>query len=290
MDWDDLRTFLAIARQGTLSGAARALGVTQPTMGRRLAALERRTGARLLEKRPGRYAITPLGEAVLTNAERIEAEAVEAERRISGRDVALDGVVRVSTVDVLAASLVAPAIGRVRAVHPGICVELTPETRTVSLSRREADLALRVARFSGAEIIARRLGSLQIAAYGPAGADTPAEASALPLITVLDDQDHLPEAKWLRDVHPRAPVAVRTNSREAQLAAVRAGLGIAALPRVLADPVPDIVRVRCDQPALSREIWLGVHRDLRDMPRVRAVADAVAAEARAAARRLDPPA
>jgi len=110
MEWDDLKTFLAIARYGTLSAAARALGVTQPTMGRRLHAMEDRTGARLLQRLPGRFALTPLGESVLGNAERIEAEALSAERTITGRDVALAGVVRLTTVDTLAARIVTPAL------------------------------------------------------------------------------------------------------------------------------------------------------------------------------------
>lgn len=101
MDWDDLRTFLAIARHGTLSAAARSLSVTQPTMGRRLAAMEGRTGARLLQRLPGGYALTPLGETVLGNAERIEAEVLAAERTITGKDIALEGVVRLTTVDTL---------------------------------------------------------------------------------------------------------------------------------------------------------------------------------------------
>ena len=99
MDWDDLRTFLAIARHGTLSAAARALGVTQPTMGRRLTAMESRTGARLLQRLPGGYALTPLGETVLGNAERVEAEVLAAERTITGKDVAIEGLVRLTTVD-----------------------------------------------------------------------------------------------------------------------------------------------------------------------------------------------
>lgn len=110
MDWDDLRTFLAIARHGTLSAAARALGVTQPTMGRRLSAMEDRTGARLLQRLPGGYALTPLGETILGNAERVEAEVLAAERTITGKDIALEGLVRLTTVDTLAARIVTPAL------------------------------------------------------------------------------------------------------------------------------------------------------------------------------------
>ena len=274
MQWDDLQTFLAIARQGTLSAAARELKVTQPTMGRRLAAMEQRMGARLLQRLPGRYALTALGESVLANAERIEAEVLAAERTIVGRDVALEGVVRLTTVDTLADRVVAPALARLQQVHPGILVELVPDMRTLSLSKREADIALRMTRFEGHEVIARKAGVVALGIYATAEWRTRQGKDAR-LITVLDDQDHLPEAKWLRDLYPEALAGFRSNSREVMLAAAVSGAGIAALPRFRADPEPNLIRLNPDQPDLVRDIWLGVHGDMRHMPRVRAVMDAL---------------
>ena len=275
MDWDDLRTFLAIARHGTLSAAARALGVTQPTMGRRLAAMEARTGARLLQRLPGRYALTSLGESVLGNAERIEAEALAAERTITGKDVGLEGLVRLTTVDTLAARIVAPALAELQIRHPGILVELVPDTRSLSLSRREADIALRMSRFEGHEVAARRVGAMAMGLYATADWQGRIEKGEARLVTVLDDQTHLPEAKWLRDAFPNALNGFRSNSREVQLWAAKSGAGIAALARYRADAEPGLVRLRTDIPDLVRDIWLGVHVDMRHMPRVRAVMDAV---------------
>jgi DNA-binding transcriptional LysR family regulator len=274
MDWDDLRTFLAIARHGTLSGAARALKVTQPTMGRRLAAMEDRTGARLLQRLPGGFALTPLGESVLGNAERIEIEALSAERTITGRDVALEGVVRLTTVDTLAARVVTPALVALQQVHPGIVVELVPDTRTLSLSKREADIALRMSRFEGHEVVARKVGTLALGLYATSnwvGAAQPR------LITVLDDQAHLPEAKWLVEQYPGADIAFRSNSREVQVWAAKSGAGIAAIACYRADCETDLVRLRPDLPSMTRDIWLGVHSDMRHMPRIRAVMDAIIA-------------
>jgi DNA-binding transcriptional LysR family regulator len=273
MDWDDLRTFLVIARAGTLSGAARTLGLTQPTMGRRLAAMEAQIGARLLQRLPGGYGLTALGERVLGHAERAEAEVLGAERTITGCDETLAGTVRLTTVDVLATQIVVPAVAALRRTHPGITVELAPETRSLSLSRREADIALRVTRFEGNEIVARRLGTFGMAAYRARGAGA---SAALPLITVLDDQADLPEARWLRTAFPDAPVALATNSRDVMLAAARGGIGICALARIVGDDDPDLERVAGLPPAPARDIWIGVHADLRAMPRVRAVIDAVA--------------
>lgn len=276
MDWDDLRTFLAIARHGSLSGAARSLGVTQPTMGRRLAAMEQRTGARLLQRLPSGYALTPLGEAVLGNAERIEAEALAAERAINGRDVALEGIVRLTTVDTLAARIITPALVALQRRHPGIIVELVPDTRSLSLSKREADIALRLSRFDGHEIIARKVGQIALAFYASPDWLNRGDDIAR-LITVLDDQAHLPEARWLRDHFPKGDIAFRSNSREVQLWAAKNGAGIAAIACYRADAEPGLIRIKPSTPILVRDIWLGVHSDMRHMPRIRVVMDAIIA-------------
>ncbi|MFM5908903.1 MAG: LysR family transcriptional regulator, partial [Novosphingobium sp.] len=272
MDWDDLRTFLAIARHGTLTGAARALGMTQPTMGRRLATFEARHGARLLQRMPGGYALTALGDTVLAHAERIEAEALAAERAILGKDAALEGTVRVTTVDLLAPYVVVPAITVLRCSHPGITVELVPDTRLLSLSKREADIALRPSRFQGNEIHARCVGRIGMGIYAARAA---VEAGlALPIVTTLEDQDHLQESAWIRDLYPDAPVALRSNSREVHFQAACAGIGMTVLARLRADAEPGLVLLHAGAAAQERELWMGVHADLRQMPRVRAVMDA----------------
>ncbi|MES2493247.1 MAG: LysR family transcriptional regulator [Pseudomonadota bacterium] len=288
MDWDDLRTFLAIARHGTLSAAAHALGVTQPTMGRRLTAMEARTGARLLQRLPSGYALTPLGETVLGNAERAEAEVLAAERTISGNDVTLEGLVRLTTVDTLAARIVTPALVALQAKHPGIVVELVPDMRSLSLSKREADIALRMTRFEGHEVAARRVGALAMGLYASSDRAARSGAGQVRLVTVLDDQSHLPEAKWLRDAFPNAVISFRSNSREVQIHATLAGAGVAALARYRADGEPGLVRLFPDKPDLVRDIWMGIHVDMRHMPRVRAVTDAVVETLRKNAGILNP--
>lgn len=288
MDWDDLRTFLVIARHGTLSAAARSLGVTQPTMGRRLSAMEDRIGARLLQRLPTGYMLTPLGEAVLGNAERVEAEVLAAERAITGRDVALEGVVRLTTVETLAARIVAPALAALQTKHPGIVVELVPDTRSLSLSKREADIALRMSRFEGHEVAARRVGAFAMGLYATAEWSERVAQGDVRLVTVLDDQSHLPEAKWLRTEFPDAPIGFRSNSREVQLHATLAGAGIAALACYRAGLEGQLVRIDCRNPTLVRDIWLGLHVDMQHMPRVRAVKDAVIEALRRNATILNP--
>lgn len=286
MDWDDLRTFLAVARERTLSGAARALGVTQSTMSRRMAAMEARAGARLLQRTPGGYVLTPLGEAVLGNVERMEAEAIAAERLVAGRDVALEGVVRVTTVDTLAARLLTPAMAALQCTHPGIAIELVPDLRSLNLSRREADVAVRMTRFEGNELVQRRLGGLSFALYAsPAYLDRHGGLDADPaghaIVTVLEDQQHLPEARFLSDRLPGARAALRSSSRDVQMWGVKCGMGIACLSCYRAEGEDGLVRLTTPNEGPVRDIWLGVHRDLRHTPRVRAVTDAIAAEVRA---------
>jgi len=287
MDWDDVRSFLAIARMRTLSGAARSLGVRQSTMSRRLEALESRAGARLLQRTPSGYELTALGEAVLGNAERMEAEAIAVERMVQGRDVALSGVVRLTTVEIIAELLLPGAMARLRARYPGITIDVLSDPRSLSLSRREADLAIRMTRFAGNDLVSRRVASAANALYASEaylarhgdGKDGESESA---IITVLEDQAHLPEARWLAERLPGARVALRSNSRGVQLAGARAGLGIACLPCILADGVPGLSRIDSAGMGPEREVWLGVHADLRHMPRIRAVIEALdAAFARA---------
>lgn len=275
MDWEDVRSFLAIARARTLSGAARDLGVRQSTMSRRLDALETRAGARLLQRTPSGYQLTALGEAVLGNAERMEAEAIAVQRMVQGRDVALSGTVRLTTVEVIANLLIPQATVALHAKYPGITLDVLSESRSLNLSKREADLAIRMTRFEGQDLVSRRMA---IAAGGLyANPDWLAACGGRPdaVVTVLEDQAGQPEARWLAEQLPGARVALRTNSRDAQLAAVQAGVGAACLPCYLADGVPGVARVPGHDPAPSREVWLGVHGDLRHMPRVRAVIEAL---------------
>ncbi len=287
LDWDDLRTFLAIARHGTLSGAARALGVHQPTMGRRLAALEQRAGARLLQKTPSGYIPTAAGESILGNVERIEAETLAVERRITGRDVRLEGTVRITTVESFAAEIVMPILAGLRARHPGIDIELVAEVRNLNLSRREADVALRMARIEQADLTVRRVGLLGFGLYasagylqtrGPPAFDRGGEGHGL----ILTQPELMggPEMTWLTGILPRAAPALRTNSRYSHRAAALAGLGIACLARYLAD-ASGLTQLEPPTPPPVRELWLGVHTDIRHMPRIRAVTEALAVGVRA---------
>ncbi len=279
LDWDDLRSFLAITRHGSLSAAARALGVQQTTMGRRLAALEARIGARLLIRTPAGYVPTPAGEAVLGNVERIEAETLAIERRIAGKDIRLEGTVRLTAVETFAVEILMPLLGGFRALHPGIEIELIADFRTLSLERREADVAVRMARPTGPDLAVRKIGRLGLGLYAAAAylarcgmPDFAAGAAGQFVVLNPPEMMTRPDIAWLAAIAPRARPALRTASRYAQRAAAEAGIGIACLPRYLTEGRA-LVAIDPPSPPPEGEIWLAVHADIRHTPRIRALSD-----------------
>jgi len=298
LDWDDLRTFLMIARHRTLSAAARALHVRQPTMGRRLEALEQRAGATLLQKTPTGYVLTAAGEAVLGSVERIEAETQTVERLIAGKDLRLEGAVRLTTVETLAAEVLSPVIAAFRLSHPAVQVEIVAGTRSLSLTKREADVALRVARFSQGDLIAWKVGEI---AYGLYASRAYLERQGAPewerggeghgLILTEPDLLETPEMRWLLHLAPLASVVAVSNSRLMHRAAARDGMGIACLARYLGDSDAGLVRLPVTTEAEPvRDLWLGVHSDMRNVPRIRLFVDALQEGLKGAAGRLRPPA
>ncbi len=299
LDWDDLRFFLAIARLRSLSAAARELRVTQSTVGRRLASLESGLGARLLHRTPEGYLPTLAGEAIMGQAERVEAEVLAVERAVGGRDAQLEGVVRVTAVDTLASHVLVPCFAALQLGSPEVALELVADVRHLSLSMREADIAVRLAPFEGHDLVVRRIGTL---AYGLYASPTYLELHGEPdfgaglaghrLVAGLDGPEAPQLASWLAEVAPRATVALRTDSPEAQLQAALRGVGMACLARLRGDVLGASLR-RLEPPQARYAevgVWLAVHKDNRRTPRIRLVLDAVAATFRDRAAELCPPA
>jgi len=266
MEWSDLRYVLTIARAGTLAAAARRLGVNQTTAARRLAAAEAALKARLFERRDGVLHPTRAGEAAIARAAQVEQEVRALEQGIGGADAAAAGTVRVTAVPILANRLLIPAVPRLFARHPRLRVELTAEPRNLSLTRREADVALRLARPETGAALARRIGRLDYAVY----AARRRKADALPWITYEEGLSHLPQARWIAaQGHETAPLLL--NDAEAIVQAVRAGLGKSPLPWFVGER--EVGLTRLSRVVLAREIWLMVHRDLRAQARIAAVID-----------------
>ena len=284
-EWDDLRFVLAIARQGSLTAAARVLGVTQPTMGRRLEHLEARLGATLFERAAGGVALNALGTSLLPLAEQMEQSALAAERRIAARDTGLDGLVRITTLEWVGNHLLAPVLAGFCRLHPGVTVELLTADRAFSLTRHEADIALRATRFEQDGLVQRKVGASPRGLYASeaylAERGEPDYAAGCPghaLITLPGEGFALPQTHWLRDhLAPQAHIALQSNSMDVHAAAALAGAGLAVLPCTLGDKLPGLRRLTPPEPPPERELWLGFHEDLRHTLRVRTLVNHIAA-------------
>lgn len=273
--WSDLPIFLAIAREGTLGGAARRLGQSQPTMGRRLRALEQACGATLSQRSNDGFLLTDEGALLLPHAERMEIEAQAMARTLAGTEVGLDGLLRVTCSDWLGRVLLAPVLAEFSRLHPRVVVETLTDPRVYSLARREADLVIRLAPFDEPEVIARRLVTVRYGVYARPGLWQPeaGDGSGCPLLVMDTAFGKMPDVAWLAKMLPRATIAARSNSREIQAQLCALGAGVAVLPRALGDATPGIERIDLGEEPPTRDNWLGFHRDLKRLPRLRALAD-----------------
>lgn len=262
--WDDLRLYLAALRAGSLTGAAKALGINQSTASRRLAALETALGARLFDRLREGLEPTPAALDVRPLAEAAEAAMLGFAQAVGGRDEALAGAVRVSVPDAMDSLLVVPELPAFFERYPRIALEVVGTASLANLARREADLALRLMRPAGGELVARRLALLTTGIWS--------RPEAPDVFIAGDEGEGSPvEAAWLAAQVPSERVRLRVNRMEARVAAVRAGLGRAVLPDSAAAHLGGLVRHAGEPP--SAELWLLAHRRLYPVPRVRAVWD-----------------
>lgn len=282
MEWSDVRIFLAIAREGTLGAAGRRTGLSQPTMGRRLSALEASLGQRLFQRTSEGFVLTHEGEAVIAHAERMEEEALAVERRLAGSQAQLEGVLRLSSSDWFGRVMLAPVLAEFGRLHPKVCVELLTDARLYSLPRREADLVFRIRPFDEPEVISRRLLHIPYGLYGSLDgpeALTP-DGDGMALVTMDTAFADMPDARWLAKLLPKARVALRSNNRDVQAALCARGAGLAVLPRPLGDATPGLRRIDLPEEPPGRTTYLGYHRDLRRLARLRALLDLVVARAK----------
>lgn len=288
-DWSDLRFFLAVARAGKLTLAARLLGVEHSTVSRRISALEATLGAKLFDRQPGGYALTAHGERLLASAEAMETLASAAQQEIAGADFGVSGTVRIGAPDGFGTYFLAPRMGRLAAQHPALEVQFLAMPRVFNLTKREADIAISLSRPKQGRLHARKLTDYRLRLYASrAYLEThgPIESrGALPrhtFISYVDELLYAPELDYAplvaKDLRPR----IRSSSLVAQYMAVRAGAGIAVLPCFMADRDPDLAPIMPGEVALTRTFWLLTHADTRELARVRVAADFIAREAQEA--------
>jgi DNA-binding transcriptional LysR family regulator len=271
MNWDDVRVFLAVARHGSLRAAGRALGLSQPTVGRRLASFEATFGGpTLFDRLPEGLRLNAAGEALIAVAEELESAALALERRRAAASPALSGTVRVSVGEWAASFLARYLAGTSGAALPaGITLELAETQQTANLARREADLALRHHPPESGDLYVTKAGVFACAVYrGPGeGGDA--------WVTYTEEQAHYPTARWVQQRlrETGGAVALRASNMAMQLAAIRAGAGRGVLPCFIGDSDPLLERLTPPVPEIAAEYWVIVHRDLRRAACVRAVID-----------------
>lgn len=295
LDWDDLRFFLSIARHKNLVEASRELRVAQSTVGRRLASLESSLGVRLLNRTPDGYAATLAGERVLHEAERFEAISLALEREIGGRDTQLSGLVRVACAEGIASHILAPCLAQSRARHPDIMVELISHSGELSLSMREAEIAVRLKSSTQHDLVVRKIGVLGFGLYAsPVYLEQHGELNyeaGCPdhhIILQLDDFQDAEQTGWLASITPRSRISLQTGSHEAALVAAVHGGGLACLARFRGDREEGLTRLVTPSPIPDTDISLVVHKDNRRNARIRAILTQITEGIRALAPRLNP--
>ncbi len=276
VDWDDLRFALAVADGGSVAAAARRLGVNHTTVLRRIQAFEEAQKIRLFDRLPTGYSLTAEGEQLAAAARSIDETVSTLERRISGQDLKLEGVIRLTTTDTMMVSVLPRHLASFRAKHPRITIELALTNTRLNLTKRDADIAIRPAKTIPAPLIGRHVSKIGFAVYGG--------DRYLATHPGIDLKDHIwlagdellansPVAAWMQHNVPDVGIAFRADSFVALSHAVEAGLGIAALPCCLADRMTTLKRIHGPVAELSTGLWLLTHKDLGDAARMRAFMD-----------------
>ncbi len=282
MNWDDARMFLAVARAGQILAASRTLGVNQATLSRRVAALEKSLGAKLVLRRTNGCDLTEAGADLMESLERVEAEFLASQARLDETAVSISGTVRIGAPDGFGVAFLAPRLGALAERYPNLRIQLVPTPRSFSLSRREADIAVLVGRPERGRLRARKLIDYTLGLYASRGylEDRPQPATAADLaehrlLGYVDDLIYAPGLNYASEFLRNWRSRIEISSAIGQLAAIRAGAGIGVMHDYIARPEPGLIRIL---PTLGarRSYWLAIHENLHDVPRVRAAADFVA--------------
>jgi DNA-binding transcriptional LysR family regulator len=291
LDWDNLRYFLAVARAGKLTAAARRLGQDHTTVGRRIVSLERAFQSKLFERRPDGYRLTEVGERLYENVDALESSVWEIQRNIAGRTQHVEGLVRIGAPDDFGNMFLAKRIGELQGLHPGLKIELITSPHTLSVSKREVDIAIGIERPVEGRLFVRKLTDVEMRLY--------ANRDYIDAHGPIDEAPDLARQMWIgsaSDFNAAALLDAATgldgvpaprftcSSFAGQLAATVSGAGLAMLPRYVADQETSLTPVLPDVAKATQAYHMVIHADLRGLARVRTVANYIAekvSEARA---------
>lgn len=277
-DWNDLHSFLELSRTGKLTLAGKRLKVQPTTIGRRITRLEKELDVHLFDRSPKGYALSEEGNQLLPYAEKIESEINSVYQMLSSQDMTLTGSVRMAVPEGLGVGVISRYIKEFHSLHPGIELELLADTRFRSLSKREADIAIVMARPKTGRLIAWKLGDYRLALYGSRDylsshkkIKTTDDLIDHPFISYIDDLIDHPQLKYLQDIIQEPNIIFRSNSLQSQYKAVSDGMGLALLHGFLAATDKNLKAVLPDKIFVSREYWMVVHEDMHQLSRISAV-------------------
>jgi DNA-binding transcriptional LysR family regulator len=288
LEWSDLQTFAAVCERGSIGAAAQALGVNHSTVLRRVANLERTLEVRLFDRLPRGYVLTAHGHELAASVDGVAGQLDAAQRRVTGADLALSGVIRLTAPDTLVQALLLPLLAQFQQRHPQVRLEVVASSEFLNLTQREADVAVRGSNRPPDNLVGRRAGTIRTAlyasrAYLDALGPDPRDADHR---WVGHDASlaHLQSAKWMHKHVPAERVVLRVDSLVALADAVAAGFGVGWLLCPLADARPGLEQLQPPPDELDTQVWVLTHPDLRGVARIRALTgflhDALAADAR----------
>jgi DNA-binding transcriptional LysR family regulator len=273
-DWEDVHFFLELARVGSLSAAARSLGVTHATVGRRITSLENVLRVQLFDRQGGRFALTEAGRNAAAAANHMADGAQAIRRMTAGPADTLTGKVRLTATEVFGSYFLMSRMRGLVVQNPGLDIELVIQSRNLSLARREVDLAVRHARPEGSSVITRKIADYSSYFYADRNYLDTRDGQPLDFIGFTDDVSHLPAAlHTTRAAGNSQRYSMKVNTLFARLAAVRAGLGVSIIPKFVSHQYPDLVPVDLGVEPLIRELWLVAHPDVRGVARLRVTFD-----------------
>ena len=277
-DWDNLRSFLELARQGKLTNAGKRLSIEPTTVGRHINRLEKELEVHLFNRSPKGYSLTDEGYKLLPYAEDIETKINSIYQSISGTDTVLTGTVRMAVPEGLGIGIISKHIKAFKEQHPAIELELLADTRSRGLSKREADIAITLARPTTGRLVAWKLGEYRLALYASQKyLNNSAEINSLkdlashPFISYIDDLIEFPQLKYMQDLLQDVNIIFRSNSLQAQYQAVIDGIGLALLHGFLVAEDRNLDVILPKKIFATREYWMVVHEDLHQLSRVKAV-------------------
>lgn len=273
-DLNDLLYVAAVAQSGSLAAAARALHVNHATVFRRIAQVEKELGVRLFERSGGRYVATAAGEELAQAGAAVQRTAEQSLRHVAGRDLRPSGMVRITTTDSIATSLLNPVVAICRAQHPQITLQIDIHNTMRDLAKRDADIAVRTVQKPPEYLVGKCVSSLAFAVYGQANYLDNSVASELvdhPWIALGESYERHPSLKWLQKLVTLEQVGLRVDGFAGVARACVDGLGLAVLPCFLGDSAPQLRRLQDSPPDLATELWVLTHPDLHKTARVKAI-------------------